>query len=43
MSPNPSDPAYETYMAHCSERLLAALWREHPRILRHLTKDKRNG
>ena len=34
------DPGYERRMTAASEQLLAALWREHPRILQHLTKGR---
>lgn len=37
------DPGYVKRMEAASERLLAALWREHPDILHNLTRKKRNG
>jgi hypothetical protein len=35
------DPHYEKRMTDASEKLLAALWREHPRVLTHLTTARR--
>lgn len=35
------DPGYAKRMSTASDNLLAALWREHPDILRRLTEERR--
>lgn len=36
------DRARRQALEAASERLLAALWREHPRIVAHLTRNRSN-